>query len=127
MTPIPEAAIPAPPRALTPEMLHATRAVAAQRWRVAVVLTTGMVLSYFGFLALVAFSPARLGELVMPGLSLGILLGAAVIVIAWLLKWRDIRWAGQVYDPALEALRAARDAADEAPSRQSDVQRTAGP
>ena len=50
------------------------------RWRVVVLLTSAMVLLYFGFIALVAFGRPILAILVMPGLSLGILLGAIVIV-----------------------------------------------
>jgi uncharacterized membrane protein (DUF485 family) len=79
--------------------------VAAQRWRVAIVLTSAMVLVYFGFIALVAFAPARLGTLLTDGLSLGIVLGACVIVAAWVLTYRYVRWANTVYDPALAALR----------------------
>jgi uncharacterized membrane protein (DUF485 family) len=87
------------------EALLATRKVAAQRWRIAVVLTTGMVLVYFGFIALVAFQPALLGTLVTEGLSVGIVLGACVIVAAWILTWSYISWANRVYDPALAALK----------------------
>lgn len=92
-------------RTSTADALVATRKVAAQRWRIAVVLTTGMVLVYFGFIALVAFQPALLGTLVTEGLSVGIVLGACVIVAAWILTWRYISWANRVYDPALAALK----------------------
>jgi len=86
--------------------LQATRAVAAQRWRVAALLTTGMVVVYFGFVALVAFRPGLLATLVSDGLSVGIVLGASVIVAAWVLTWLYISWANRVYDPALAALKA---------------------
>jgi uncharacterized membrane protein (DUF485 family) len=69
-------------------------------------LTLAMVVVYFGFIALVAFAPARLGALVSEGLSLGIVLGACVIVTAWLLTLVYVTWANRVYDPALAALRA---------------------
>jgi uncharacterized membrane protein (DUF485 family) len=72
---------------------------------VAILLTIGMVLVYFGFIALVAFSPASLGTLISDGLSVGIVLGACVIVSAWLLTFTYVRWANTVYDPALAALR----------------------
>ena len=87
------------------DALQATRRVAAQRWRVAAVLTTGMVLVYFGFIALVAFEPQWLATLVSDGLSIGIVLGACVIVSAWVLTWLYISWANRVYDPALAALK----------------------
>jgi uncharacterized membrane protein (DUF485 family) len=89
------------------DALQATRVVAAQRWRVAALLTTGMVLVYFGFIALVAFKPQFLATLVSDGLSIGIVLGACVIVSAWVLTWLYISWANRVYDPALAALKAA--------------------
>jgi uncharacterized membrane protein (DUF485 family) len=81
------------------------QAVARRRWRVAATLTLLMVLVYFGFIALVAFQPAWLGALVTVGLSRGILLGALVIVSAWLLTLVYVTWANRVYDPALAALR----------------------
>ncbi len=74
------------------------------RWRIAIALTSAMVLMYFGFLALVAFGRTVLAIQVTPGLSLGILLGALVIVASWLLTWVYVRWANSVYDPAVRAL-----------------------
>ncbi|WP_409893846.1 DUF485 domain-containing protein [Gemmatimonas sp.] len=97
---------PAAAAAPTVAALAATRHVAAQRWKVAAVLTMGMVLVYFGFIALVAFQPGLLAKRVSEGLSVGIVLGALVIVAAWLLTWRYVSWANRVYDPALAALRA---------------------
>jgi uncharacterized membrane protein (DUF485 family) len=75
-----------------------------QRWRVALSLTGAMVLLYFGFISLVAFGGSLLAIQVVPGLSLGILLGALVIVASWLLTWIYVRWANDVYDPQVKAL-----------------------
>jgi len=47
-----------------------------------------------------------LAKQVQDGLSIGIILGALVIVAAWVLTYTYVRWANQVYDPALLALRA---------------------
>jgi uncharacterized membrane protein (DUF485 family) len=74
------------------------------RWRIALALTSAMVLMYFGFIALVAFGRPVLAIQVTPGLSLGILLGALVIVASWVLTWVYVRWANSVYDPAVRAL-----------------------
>jgi uncharacterized membrane protein (DUF485 family) len=63
-----------------------------------------MVLIYFGFIALVAFGRSILAVQLVPGLSVGILLGALVIVASWLLTWVYIRWANTHYDPQLAAL-----------------------
>ena len=74
------------------------------RWRVALSLTGATVLLYFGFIALVAFGRTFLVHQVVPGLSLGILLGALVIVASWILTWVYVHWANTVYDPQVRAL-----------------------
>jgi uncharacterized membrane protein (DUF485 family) len=74
------------------------------RWRVALTLTGAMVLLYFGFILLVAYGRALLAFQVIPGLTLGIVLGALVIVISWLLTWIYVRWAATHYDPGVRAL-----------------------
>jgi uncharacterized membrane protein (DUF485 family) len=96
----------ADPRAVA--LLGATRALALRRWRIAATLTALMALVYFGFIALVAFRPLVLARLVGEGLSLGIVLGALVIVAAWVLVFVYVSWANRVYDPALAALRQQR-------------------
>jgi len=77
------------------------RALAMRRWRVALGLTTLMVLVYFGFVLLVAWDKPFMGRLLSPGLSIGIVLGALVIVSAWILTWVYVQWANRVYDPEL--------------------------
>jgi len=81
------------------------QALAATRWKVALTLTAIMVVIYFGFISLIAFDKPLLGTLIMPGLSLGILLGVLVIVSSWLLTWGYVRWANTRYDPELHRLR----------------------
>lgn len=81
------------------------RALAGARRRLALLLTTAMVVIYFGFLGLIAWQKPLLGRLVTPGLSLGILLGALVIVSCWLLTWIYIRWTNTRYDPEIARLR----------------------
>ena len=74
------------------------------RWRMTLTLTGATVLLYFGFIVLVAFGRSILAIQVTPGLSLGILLGALVIVASWILTWIYVRWANTVYDPQVRAL-----------------------
>lgn len=81
------------------------RALAATRWRVALTLTTVMVIIYFGFISLIAFDKPLLAVRITPGLSLGILLGVVVIVASWLLTWIYVRWANTHYDAELRRLR----------------------
>jgi len=84
------------------------RALAAARRRVAVSLTAVVMVIYFGFIGLIAWDKPLLGTLVAPGLSLGILLGALVIVACWATTWVYVRWANGRYDPELERLRQER-------------------
>ncbi|HKE83053.1 MAG TPA: DUF485 domain-containing protein [Vicinamibacterales bacterium] len=80
-------------------------AVSAARWRVAISLTAAMMVTYFGFILLVAFNKPLLGSILTPGLSLGMLLGALVIVVAWALTWFYVRWANTHYDSSVDRLR----------------------
>ena len=95
-------------RGYTPRVNYADqlRALDTARWRIAVALTAAMMVLYFGFILLVAYAKPMLGRLIAPGLSLGILLGAGVIVAAWVLIWIYVRWANTHYDAAVAALRA---------------------
>ena len=84
---------------------EALATLARARTRIGMWLTAAVVTVYFGFIGAVAFARPALGWVLVPGLSLGILLGALVIVAAWLLTWVYVRWANAHYDPALRALR----------------------
>jgi uncharacterized membrane protein (DUF485 family) len=81
------------------------QSLAAARWRIAIILTTLVVVLYFGFIALIAFQKPLMGSLVMPGLSVGILLGSIVILASWFLTYIYIRWANKHYDGRLDALK----------------------
>jgi uncharacterized membrane protein (DUF485 family) len=80
------------------------RELARARWRIAIALTMAMIALYFGFIALIAFNKPFLARLITPGLSVGILLGALVIIVSWLLTWVYVRWANTHYDAALDAI-----------------------
>ena len=81
------------------------QALAARRWRIAIVLTMAVVVIYFGFIALIAYRKEMMGSLIAPGLSVGILLGALVIVLSWLLTWYYVWWANTHYDERLAELK----------------------
>jgi uncharacterized membrane protein (DUF485 family) len=94
----------------TPSSTDSRTAIAslsAARWRVALLLTSAMMVLYFGFILLVAFGKPLLGRQIASGLSVGILLGALVIVAAWVLIWIYTRWANTHYDAEVARLRAA--------------------
>ena len=87
--------------------VHLTR-VAAARWRLALLLTTIMTLVYVGFILLIAFNKPLLGTILMPGLSLGILLGVLIIITAWVLIMIYVRWTNTHYDHRVTAHRRFR-------------------
>jgi uncharacterized membrane protein (DUF485 family) len=86
-------------------------ALARAQWRLALTLTIAMMAIYAGFILLVAYGKGLLGRLLVPGLSLGTLLGALVIVSAWLLIWIYVRWANGHYDRTVASLRGGEGAA----------------
>jgi uncharacterized membrane protein (DUF485 family) len=96
------------------EMEARLHAVAAKRWRVAIWLSVLMLIAYYGFILLVAFNKPLLSTILatrtvaagmaVPGLSLGILLGALVIVTAWVLTLIYTFWANNKYDQEIHAL-----------------------
>ncbi len=85
--------------------LDQLRKLDAARWRIAIALTGTMMVLYFGFILLIAFNKPLLATIVTPGLSVGILAGALVIVAAWILIWIYVHWANRHYDVAIDAYR----------------------
>lgn len=90
--------------------IHLTR-VAAARWRLALLLTATMTIVYVAFILLIAFNKPLLGTVLVPGLSLGILMGVLLIVTAWGLILVYVRWTNKHYDSRVTAERQARQAA----------------
>jgi uncharacterized membrane protein (DUF485 family) len=81
--------------------------LAAARWRLAMLLTATMTVVYVAFILLIAFNKPLLGRVLVPGLSLGILLGVLVIVVAWTIIVVYVRWTNRHYDAAVAAVRGA--------------------
>jgi len=77
----------------------------ARRWRVSMLLTALLFLLYYGYIILIAvdrpFVSRRIGETT----TLGIPLGVAVIVGAWLLTALYVMWANRYYDSEAARLR----------------------
>ena len=90
------------PASSTPTSLEA---LAAARSRIAVGITATMTVIYVGFILLIAFDKAWLGSLLAPGLSLGIVLGVVVILLAWVLNLTYVRWANTHYDHQVARIR----------------------
>jgi uncharacterized membrane protein (DUF485 family) len=87
------------------ERIRSLRALANQRWRISLWLTGAMMFVYFGFILLVAFNKELMGKTLVPGLSIGILLGVLTIITAWVLIYVYVSWTNKNYDDQLESLR----------------------
>ena len=84
--------------------------LSARRFRVAVALTLVMMSAYFGFVLLIAFDKPLMGTLIAGGgLSIGVLLGALVILLAPLLTGIYVYWANRHYDHAVTTLQSHRE------------------
>jgi uncharacterized membrane protein (DUF485 family) len=80
-----------------------------RRWRIGALLTAIMVVAYFGFILLVAFDQETAGTLIAGDrVSVGIVLGALLIVLAPILISIYVRWANRSYDPRIQELRDKR-------------------
>lgn len=86
--------------------IQAITRLAAARWRFSLWLTAAMMVIYFGFILLIAYNKPLLGTLITPGLSLGILLGALVIVAAWVLVYIYVRWTNNYFDKEISNIRS---------------------
>lgn len=79
------------------------RALVRARWRMAMVLSVAVFAIYFGFIFAVAFAKDAMAIEIVPGLSLGILAGALVIVGAWVTTWIYVSWANAHFDAQIAA------------------------
>lgn len=78
------------------------RKLIARRWRIGATLTAVLMAAYFGFILLVALDKPDAGTLLMDGrVSVGIVLGACVIVLCPVLTSIYVRWANKHHDPAV--------------------------
>jgi uncharacterized membrane protein (DUF485 family) len=81
------------------------RHLVGRRWRVALLLTLLLFIVYYGFILLVATQRGLLATRVGEVTTLGIVLGIAVLLLAWVLTAAYVVWANRHYDPEVERLR----------------------
>ena len=95
------------PASTTHEILTSEefRGLVRRRWRVSLVLSAALFLIYYGFIVLVATNKALLATRIGAATTLGIPLGAAVIVGAWALTAVYVIWANRRYDGEVARLR----------------------
>jgi uncharacterized membrane protein (DUF485 family) len=86
------------------------RSMLAERWRVSLILTALLFLLYYGYIVLIAVNRELLSRRIGEVTTLGIPLGAAVIIGAWALTAAYVVWANRRYDPEASRLRRRLDA-----------------
>jgi uncharacterized membrane protein (DUF485 family) len=96
-----------PVKVTSRQLLESTefRQLVARRWRVALALTCALFVVYYGFILLVATQRRLLATRVGEVTTLGIVLGVAVLLLAWVLTATYVVWANRQYDPAARRLR----------------------
>jgi uncharacterized membrane protein (DUF485 family) len=94
-------------KSTTREVLESNefRHLVTRRWRVALLLTLALFVVYYGFILLVATQRGLLATRVGAVTTLGIVLGVAVLVLAWVLTAAYVVWANRNYDPEVQRLR----------------------
>ena len=77
----------------------------ARRWRVSLLLTACLFVLYYGYILLIATDKALLSKRIGEVTTLGIPVGAAVILGAWILTGVYVLWANRAYDSEVARLR----------------------
>ena len=81
------------------------KALVAKKGAVSAVLSIIMLAAYYGFVLVLAFDKELLSQKLTEGLSLGILVGLFVIILAWALTGVYVFWANDKYDSAVNEIR----------------------
>jgi uncharacterized membrane protein (DUF485 family) len=78
----------------------------SRRWRISLILTACLFALYYGYILLIATQKAFLSRRIGETATIGIPIGAAVIVLAWVLTALYVVWANRHYDSEVARLRA---------------------
>ena len=81
------------------------RGLVRRKWTVSVVLTACLFALYYGYILLIAFDKAFLARRIGEHTTLGIPLGAGVIVLSWVLTAVYVLWANRSHDASVEKLK----------------------
>jgi uncharacterized membrane protein (DUF485 family) len=76
-----------------------------RRWRISLLLTAALFVLYYGYILLIALNKPLVSVRIGGATPIGIPLGAAVIVGAWVLTATYIVWANRHFDPEAARLR----------------------
>jgi uncharacterized membrane protein (DUF485 family) len=81
------------------------RQLVKKRWSVSIVLLILLFVIYYGYILLIAYAKPFLAIKIGEYTTLGIPIGVAVIVLAWLLTVGYVYWANASYDPDVQKLK----------------------
>jgi uncharacterized membrane protein (DUF485 family) len=76
-----------------------------RRWRISLVLTACLFVLYYGYILMIATQKPFLSQRIGDATTIGIPIGAAVIVISWVLTALYVGWANRYYDAEVARLR----------------------
>jgi uncharacterized membrane protein (DUF485 family) len=76
-----------------------------RRWRISLALTACLFVLYYGYILLIAADRAFLSRRIGEATTLGIPVGAFVIIGAWGLTAAYVWWANRYYDAEVARLR----------------------
>lgn len=77
----------------------------ARRWRISIVLTLVLFLTYYGYIVLIAVDKPMMARRIGEVTTLGIPLGVGVILVSWALTAIYVVWANRVHDVEVRRLR----------------------
>lgn len=78
----------------------------SKRVNFSISLTVIMLVVYFGFILVIAFSKELLAVKIGEHLTIGIPIGIGIILFAWILTGIYTRWANKTYDKSVRELRS---------------------
>jgi uncharacterized membrane protein (DUF485 family) len=90
-----------------PEVLESAdfKALVRKRWTVSSVLLVALFVTYYGYILLLGWARDFMAQKVGEVTTLAIPVGAAVIVIAFVLTAVYVVWANRSYDPEVERMK----------------------
>lgn len=77
-----------------------------RRWRISLVLTACLFVLYYGYILLVATNKEFLSRTIDGSTTVGMPIGAGVIIGSWVLTAIYVAWANRHYDAEVARLRA---------------------
>lgn len=78
----------------------------SKRNTIVAILTVLTLITYFGFIFLMAYGKDILGAKISENITIGLPIGVAVIVISWILTFTYAHWANTKYDQMVEDTKA---------------------